>query len=378
MSEFTPKQRVLKTLSHEIPDRIPLDIGSINNTSKHVLIEKKLCTHLGFEYQGSEIKTRDQQVVVPNEKILQYFGADTRSIFLGEAIPWQEQPDGTFIDQWGIGRRSDPDGHYYSMCSHPLAKARSIADLDAYEWPDPYAEERLAGLEVKARKFSGQQYCIILEGFREANFGLPSWIRGMTEFYMDLAANKAFAHALLDRVLDWQLKLVDFILDRIGGYIDIVKFADDLGTQQGLLISPEMYREFVKPRQAELYQHVKDRCRCPILLHSCGAIRDILPDFIEIGVDAINPVQLSAKGMDARRLKAEFGDRITFWGGGIDTQQVLPYGTPEQVRDEVVKNIEAFKPGGGYVFAAVHNIQPDVPIENIMAMFEAYHDFAAY
>jgi uroporphyrinogen decarboxylase len=140
----------------------------------------------------------------------------------------------------------------------------------------------------------------VLEGFREANFGLASWLRGMVEFYMDLAGNPAFAHALLDRLLDWQLKLADFVLGRIGKYVDIVKFADDLGTQQNLLISPAMYREFIKPRQARLYQFVKEKCHCPILLHSCGAIRDIIPDLIEIGVDALNPVQLTANRMDAR------------------------------------------------------------------------------
>jgi uroporphyrinogen decarboxylase len=249
--------------------------------------------------------------------------------------------------------------------------------LDDYEWPDPFSEERLLGLERRAREL-GREYCLVLEGFREANFGLASWLRGMVEFYMDLAGNQAFAHALLDRLLDWQLKLAGFVLDRIGQYVDIVKFADDLGTQESLLISPAMYREFIKPRQARLYQLVKDKCECPILLHSCGAIRDIIPDLIEIGVDALNPIQLSANRMDARSLKKEFGDRITFWGGGIDTQKTLPYGTPEEVRQEVRQNMETLKPGGGFVFAQVHNIQPEVPVENIMAMYEAYREYASY
>jgi uroporphyrinogen decarboxylase len=377
MAKLTSKQRVMIALSHKEADRTPLDIGAINNTTMHVSIEKKLCEYLGFEYQSSEIKAWDQQVVIPSEKILKYFGADARSIYIGEAFAWQEQSDGTFIDQWGIGRKASPDNLYYTMCHHPLSKATSLSELDDYEWPDPFSEERLLGLERRAREL-GREYCLVLEGFREANFGLASWLRGMVEFYMDLAGNQVFAHALLDRLLDWQLKLAGFVLDRIGQYVDIVKFADDLGTQESLLISPAMYREFIKPRQARLYQLVKDKCECPILLHSCGAIRDIIPDLIEIGVDALNPIQLSASRMDARSLKKEFGDRITFWGGGIDTQKTLPYGTPEEVRQEVRQNMETLKPGGGFVFAQVHNIQPEVPVENIMAMYEAYREYASY
>ena len=263
------------------------------------------------------------------------------------------------------------------MCHHPLSKATSVSELDDYQWPNPCSEERLRGLEARVRDL-GDEYRMVLEGFREANFGLASWLRGMVEFYMDLAGNPAFAHALLDRLLDWQLKLADFVLGRIGKYVDIVKFADDLGTQQNLLISPAMYREFIKPRQARLYQFVKDKCDCPILLHSCGAIRDIIPDLIEIGVDALNPVQLTASRMDARSLKEEFGQRITFWGGGIDTRNTLPHVTPQQVRQAVRQNSEALKPGGGFVFAQVHNIQPEVPVENIIAMVEAYQECASY
>ena len=189
---------------------------------------------------------------------------------------------------------------------------------------------------------------------------------------------KGLQHAFLDRMLDFQLELTSFLLERIGQYVDIVKVGDDLGTQQNLIISPRTYRKFIKPRQAILYKHIKEKGNCKLLLHSCGAIRKIIPDLIEIGVDALNPVQITAEGMEPASLKKEFGDKITFWGGGIDTQHVLPTGSPKEVRAEVKKNLEIFKDGGGYVFAQVHNIMPEVPVENVVAMYEAYQEFASY
>ncbi len=377
MEKFSSKQRVLKSLSLGEPDRVPLDIGSTNNTTMHAEIEKKLCEYLGFRYEGSEIKSWNQQVVIPDERILKYFGADARSIYISEMKPLEEQSDGTLIDQWGLGHKLDSCGAYYTMYFHPLAKASSIDDLDRYKWPDPYSEARLTGLEERACSL-GNEYCLVLEGLRETNFGLASWLRGIPEFYMDLAVNKEFAHALLDRLLDFQIKLTDFIFDKIGEYIDVIKLADDLATQQSLIISPETYREFVKPRQKILYQHIKKKKNCFILFHCCGAMRDIIPDLIEIGVDAINPVQISAAGMVPGNLKEDFGNRISFWGGGIDTQKMLPKGTPDEVKEEVKRNIEAFKPGGGYIFAPVHNITYDVPIENVIAMYETYQKYASY
>ncbi len=188
----------------------------------HVQIEKKLCEYLGFKYQGSQIKSWNQQVVIPDERILKYFGADTRSIYISEIKPLEEQPDGTFIDQWGLGHKAGPDGAYYTMCFHPLAKASSINDLDNYQWPDPYSEARLAGLKERACSL-GNDYCLVLDGFRETNFGLASWIRGIPEFYMDLPANKEFAHALLDRLLDFQIKLSGSSWIRLANILILLK-----------------------------------------------------------------------------------------------------------------------------------------------------------
>ena len=373
------KERVRAALDHKETDRVPLDIGGINNTTMHVSTEKKLMDYFGMAEEESEIKSLGQRVVVPNEKILRRFGCDTRSIFITENVaPWRYDAErGIYEDQWGILYKKNPGGYYFDFYRHPLSGAESVEDIDNYLFPDPYYEGALEGLLEKIDTYK-DDYCLILEGLRECMFGLPSWLRGNADFYMDLATDDGFVSALLDRVLDYHKKKVGFLLDRIGKDIDIVKVADDLGTQETTILSPEMYRKHIKPRQAELYRFIKEKCTCKLLLHSCGAIRQFIPDFIEIGVDAINPVQISAKGMDPAGLKNDFGGQITFWGGGIDTQHILSVASPAEIRNEVRKNIEIFKPNGGYVFSQVHNIMPEVPIENIIAMVDAFHEFASY
>lgn len=373
----TAKERVLAALNYREADRVPLDIGGINNTTMHVTVEKRLKQYLKIADQGSEIKAINQKVVVPDEAILQHFGCDTRSIFISE-LPWKyDEKTDIYTDQWHIGYKENPDGNYYNFYEHPLSAAQVIEDLDKYQFPDPCNEFVLAGLAERINTYK-KDYCLILEGLRECMFGLPSWLRGNANFYADLATDDGLAEALLDRILDFYLKWTDFILGRIGKDIDIVKIADDLGTQTSLILSPRMYRKLIKPRQAALYKHIKEKCDCKILLHSCGAIRDIIPDLIEIGVDAINPVQITAKNMDPAELKKEFGGKITFWGGGVDTQHTLAFGTPDDVKKQVRKNIDIFKDGGGFVFAQVHNIMPEVPTENIIAMYEAYKEYANY
>ena len=178
----------------------------------------------------------------------------------------------------------------------------------------------------------------------------------------------------MDRVLEIFVERTERIMGEIGDFVDIVYVADDLGAQNGPLFSPDIYRKILKPRQRKLFEAIKRKSGAKILYHSCGAVVAFVDDLAEIGVDILNPVQTSAAGMDPKTLKARFGDKVCFWGG-IDTQQVLPFGKPEEVREEVRKRIEDFSSGGGYVVAAIHNIRPEVPPENIVAMIEAVHEF---
>jgi uroporphyrinogen decarboxylase len=195
---------------------------------------------------------------------------------------------------------------------------------------------------------------------------------------MDLAGNPEFAGALLDKLVEANIQRLKQVLPVVEGYVQIVQTGDDLGIQTGPQLSPKLYREVVKPRHKWLYQYLRKHTDAYIFIHTCGSVYEFIPDFIEMGIDILNPVQVSAKDMDTKKLKDEFGKDVTFWGGGCDTQKVLPFGTPSEIKEEVKKRIEGLAPDGGFVFTQVHNIQAGIPPENIMAMYEAVKDFGKY
>jgi uroporphyrinogen decarboxylase len=175
----------------------------------------------------------------------------------------------------------------------------------------------------------------------------------------------------MDKLLEFHIGYWDAILTRVGKYVQVIVLGDDLGTQDNLFVSPEIFREFIKPRYIKLINSIKSKADVKVLLHSDGAIRELIPDLIEVGIDILNPIQVTARGMgDTKSLKEEFGEEIVFWGGGCDTQKILPFGKPEDVRREVKRRVSDLKPGGGFVFAPVHNIQPEVPIENVLTLYE--------
>ncbi|MBC7189541.1 uroporphyrinogen-III decarboxylase [Candidatus Aerophobetes bacterium] len=371
------RERLLRALEHREPDRIPIDLGS-PVTSIHVDAYIRLKNYLQINGKKPRIIDMMQQIVEIDEEVLQRFKVDTRHIFLKPAKKWQQLPDGKYIDEWGIVYKKPKDSHYYDMVQHPLAQA-TIQDLDRYSWPDPEDPSRVEGLKEKAKDlYEHSDYAIVLNGFGECLFGLPSWLRGHAQFYMDLVADKDFANALLDRILDYEIRLAKNALREVGKYIHVVRVSDDLGTEKGPIISPSLYREMIKPRQKKLYQFIKEHSDAKILLHSCGSVYELIPDFIEIGVDALNPVQVAAKDMDSKKLKSEFGDKITFWGGGCDTQRILPFGTLQEVEEEVKRRIKDFAPGGGFVFAPVHNIQFDVSAEKICLLYDTALKFGTY
>jgi len=301
-----PRERLLRTLEHKEPDRIPIDIGS-PVTSIHIEAYIKLKKHLGINRTKPGILDMMQQVVVVDEPVLKRFSVDTRHLCL-KPKKWRSLPEGGYVDEWGIKYKKPEKSHYYDMYEHPLAEA-TIEDLDKYSWPDPDDPERVEGLKEKAEDiYKNTDYAIVLSGFGECLFGLPSWLRGHVQFYMDLLTDKKFVSALLDRILEYEIRLAKNALKQVGKYIDVVRVSDDLG---------------------KLYHFIKEHSNAKLLLHSCGSVYDLIPDFIEIGVDALNPVQVAARNMETKKLKEKFGEKITFWGGGCDTQKVLPFGTTQ-------------------------------------------------
>jgi len=375
--KMTHKERVRRAFAFEEADRVPLDIGGLNVTSFHVQAEQKLKEALGLSPGVQEIGSFNQQSVIPDERILQRFDADFRVLYARDGNQWaQSTPTGWVRDEYGIDYRLSPDKLYYDFARHPLAEA-DLADIEKHTFADPRSEARIADFAERIALY-GSEYALVLEGSRDSVFGISSWLRGLEQFFIDLAEDSPVAEALMDKVVQQQIDVFAFILGRFGRQIDIVRIGDDLGSQSGLLISPETYRAKVKPRHARLVRAIKQMSDCKVVIHSCGAISQILPDFIEIGIDGINPVQVSCAGMEPKELKEKYGKQLLFWGGGIDTQQILSKAAPETVRSVVRESLRVFKPGGGYVFAQVHNIQPDVAVENIIAMYEAFHQYSGY
>jgi uroporphyrinogen decarboxylase len=203
-------------------------------------------------------------------------------------------------------------------------------------------------------------------------------MRGLENLFIDMMTQPQVLEAIIDRTLGFWLDWFRLFLDEAADVVDVIMIGDDLAGQNGPLFAPRLYREIIKPRQKRLVRYIRSRTKAKIWYHTCGSVMEYLPDLLDNGIDILNPVQISAKGMDPARLKAEFGDRLVFWGGGIDAQHVLPRASPQEVREHVRRNIEAFKPGGGYVFNNVHNIQGDVPPENVLAMFDAAYEFGKY
>jgi len=263
-------------------------------------------------------------------------------------------------------------GLYYDSFGEPLGGEVDAATIDAFAWPDASDPGRYVGMVEAARQIAlveGRAVFVgsICGGLSEGLFKM----RGFEDGYMDLAAEPERARQVMEKILEIKLAYWDRALHELGDLVDVVGEADDLGGQDRTLFSPATYRSIVKPLQRELFSFIRARTSARIFLHSCGAVRDLIPDLIEIGVDILNPVQVSAAGMDGAELKREFGRDLVFWGGGVDTQRVLGGGTPAEVRAEVLRRVDDLRAGGGFVFAAVHNIQPNVPAENILAMWAA-------
>jgi len=379
------RERILTALQHKEPDRVPVDLGGMRSTGISIKAHEKLKDYLGLK--GGEVEVYDffQQLTRPDERILKKVGADVYAIITNPPKSWklkleEDENSYSFVDEWGIRYKMAKKGGWcYYMVGHPLAKVKSVEELDGYNWPDPYDPGITEGLRKKVKDlYENTDYALLVNSPTGGIFEHSQALRGFDIFLMDMLSNPKLAIAIMDKVLEFQMGFWDNVLSAIGEYVQIVQVGDDLGSERGPLISLDLYRKLLKPGQRELYQFIKKKVNAYLFLHTCGSISEFIPDFIDNGVDILNPVQVSAKNMDTRRLKKEYGDRLTFWGGGCDTQRILPYGTREEIEREVKMRISHLGPGGGFVFAQVHNITPDIPPENIITMYEAVKKYGRY
>jgi uroporphyrinogen decarboxylase len=380
------RQRLELALNHKEADRIPADLGGTVLSGISHVAYRRLRTHLRLPEIDTRIADVVQQIAVVDDDVRGLLQVDVRDVAPRSSANFNigihdDMPDYTYFhDEWGIGwKMPKVGGLYYDMFDHPLKGEISTGDIDRYPWPNPADQARFDGLRERARQAAeveGQG--VVIGGLCAGIMETVSWLRGFDDYYMDFVANTRLLEYFLDKVVELKMAYWEKALAEGGEYISAIVEADDMAGQNGMLISPLAYRNIVKPRHRRLFDFIKARTRAKIFFHSCGAVRKAIPDLIEAGIDILNPVQVSAAGMDSAELKREFGRELTFWGGAVDPQNVLGSGSVQQVKDDARRRIDDLAPGGGFVFAPVHNIQSNVPPENVVAMWETLRDHGTY
>lgn len=375
---MNPRERLQRALNHQEPDRVPMDLGATRNSGITMPAYRRLVESLGLALEtqplGTTGNSRVLGVAAIDERVLERLGVDVRGVFLGPPDNWAdiELPDNAFQDPWGVVWKRPPTSLYFDPVRFPLAGEISLHDVVRYPWPDVAGDAGYTrGLRDRALWLHERtEYGIVLH-LQDICVHYGQWLRGYEDWYTDFHLNPGVLTAIMDAVLERRMAVAESAIAAVGDIVDVISCSDDVADQRGPMVSPDSYRKFIKPRHRRFFDMVHSRSDAKVLFHSDGSLPKLLPDFIEIGIDFINPVQVSAAGMDdTARLKREFGQDIGFWGA-IDNVRVLPYGTPDDVRAEVQRRIRDLGPGGGYVLGAVHNIQPDVPPENIVALFDS-------
>jgi uroporphyrinogen decarboxylase len=380
MKEMTSRERVIAAVNHQEADRVPVDIGGGSNTSISIEGYERLKGLLGIQ---SPTRTMNMlfRVAELDRRVIDTLGGDCLPLRSRSPRRWTSPPSepDTYIDMWGIKWKKvayDPGCYYWDIIHHPLAGAET-ADLEDYPWPDPLDPGAVDGLADEAiALYEDTPYAIEASNGFSHFWERAVWLRGFEQILMDLVLKPEFVTRLMEKLLELNIAGTGLFLEKAGPYIQIFRTADDLATQNSLLMSPDTFRRLLKPTYQRYFDFVKSKTPAKILFHSCGRINDLIDDLAETGVDILNPVQVTAIG-DTAELKACYGGKMVFWGG-IDTQHVLPHGSAEEVEEEVIRRIRDMAPGGGYVLAAVHAIQPDVPPENIVAMAKAAKKYGRY
>ena len=376
---ITHRERVVRALNHQTPDRVPLDLGCTRSTSIVVQAYEQLNRHLGSN-EPPRIFSKWLNISHPSEAMLRRFDIDTRSVSQGAPDGWQDIvfSDDSYQDEWGVIRSRPAGCLYYDLTKSPLAGDDvDVKTAERYPWPNPHDPGRVRDLRdafLRLRRETDYALCLNMPG---GTVTQAQFLRGFEDWFADLVSNQSFYHALMEKVTDLWLAMAKDEFDALGEDPDLCFFGDDVAFQDGPMMSMEHYRAMVKPYHKRLFSYIKSRTSAKILYHSCGSVAHLIPDLIEIGVDVLNPIQVSAKNMDTARLKREYGKDLCFWGA-IDTQRVLPFGSPADVRAEVKRRIGDLAGDGGYVLCAVHNIQADVSVENICAMYDAAREFGKY
>ncbi len=363
------RERVTRAFSHQETDRPPIDFGATVVTCLDIEAYRQLKRHVGIQRDDDHIIDHTMGTVAPCEELQERFGSDFRRVSMNYTAP--QIVNDRFVNGFGIEFRRASPHEYFDVIRHPLADAE-IEDLDAMQLPDPDDPRLYHGIGQRAAElYANTPYALV------ADFGVPGFyetsqkLRGYENLACDLLLNVDFLETLYSKLLELQKRYFDNYLRAVGKYISVICYADDLGMQDRLQMAPDTYRAVIKPWHKKIFSYIHERTDAKILLHSCGAVSSVIPDLVEAGVDILNPVQLRAAEMEPQKLKESFGRDIIFWGG-IDEQHLLPYGTPQEVREESRRVARILSRDGGYVFAPSHNFQSDTPSENILAMYDIW------
>ena len=397
-SKMTSRERVVAALNHREPDQVPVDCGSMRSSgivaAAYGALKEYLARTESRRFAEGHVDVFDvrQQLAIVERPIVDRFGGDVLPLDPEQLGGWQpyvlanglqartparykfqEAEDGSLYWLEGAKRvaQRPSGGLYFDYIDFPLAQAKTVKDLQAYDWRG-FSDREISAMAEAGHRLFNETDKAIMGRFSGSVYERGQKLRGFEQFMIDLADGGPFLESLLNCIADAHIETLKRYLGEVGKYIQVIQMSDDLGTQEALQISPSMYRRWIKPQHRRIYGYVREHYpHVHVFLHSCGAIRPLIPDLIDAGVQVLNPVQTSAKGMDPAALKRDFGKDLTFWGGGAETQSTLIHGTQEEIDAQVRERIEIFAPGGGFVFNPVHNIQADVPPENVVAVYDA-------
>ena len=386
------RERILTTLAHQEPDRVPYDLGSGPMTSITKRAYENLIDYLGIE---EEVKLTDyvQQLAEVSPAVLDRLKVDTCGLWARYNHTHNFNPvrEGNYLvnrDEWSLTYSIPVDAehaHWYDLTKFPLFEKRKITidDVEAFPFPDGGGTWRIEGLKQIAKNAHEQGKITYTRGVCAGVFEMALRLRGYEGFFPDMIKRQDVAQRILDEITEHKIAFWDMMLTEMGEYVDVIGESDDIGTQDSYLCSPDMYRKMIKPCHKRIFDLIRSHekrlgKKIYIFFHSDGVNRDIMDDFVELGIDIFNPLQFTCPGMDTADIKKTYGDVMTFWGGLIDTQKVLPFGTTDEVRDQVKRQIDILAPGGGFIACSVHNIQAEVPPQNIMAMWETLQEYGQY
>ncbi len=381
---MTSYERVAVSLNHHEPDRIPFDIGGTMVSGINIKALRDLKAYLGL-IEPAEVKDTITQMAHTGQDVFDYLKVDVKNV--GPKVPKENQIIDLGVktgyhylkDEWGMQWRMPlENGHFYDLYQSPLAHVETIQDVENYPWPDALNPVRYENLKKDADQIVFEEEKAYVLGRMSAGMWEHAmWMTGYEKFMMDMYVNPGVVKAIMEKILEIKMQYWERALDAVGENVMVASTADDLGTQTSLLVSLDMYKEQIWPFHKRLIDFIKKKAKSDIkvFFHNDGAIMETIPLLIEAGVDILNPFQVNCAGMDTKEFKKQWGKDLTIWGGSCDTQHVLPYGTVQEVKDETKRRIDDLAPGGGFIFAPIHNIQNGVPPGNIMAWWETLQEY---